>query len=419
MLNNFLRKIYKGFDTRNDFEPTLWRAVLNALNEAAIEGISQSKHADQINAPFLRAIKHSNEVFAAFKVHTMGRAMASRLLNPNGNIRPFKEWLNAVQPIASHHVGAWLNTEYNTAVLRAHQAADWQMFVANKDIFPNLRWMPTTAPHAEATHQSYWEKKLTLPIDHPFWNKHHPADRWNCKCSLEQTDQPVNGINSIEEATYTPHRGLENNAGKDGHLFNDTHPYFAQSCNSCPFFKGSKIKNWLTNQKKDCFNCGYINKQISQKELEAKYSTQDWEHTYISDKGGVVVTHKERLVEANSSKNETAKYQKELRMCKVLADNGYTIEHLSDVGRPKGETYDIKMNGMPADLKCIDGGTGNVIKYLSKALKGQGAKTAVFEFPNNKPEFKNIIAEINRKFDANIYYYIKEEKQIRGTKEKD
>ena len=87
-------------------------------------------------------------------------------------------------------VGAWLQTEYDTAVIRAHAAADWQEFERNKDIFPNLRWMPTTSPEPESTHAAYWRMKLTLPVDDPFWVYHHPGDRWNCKCSLEATDEP-------------------------------------------------------------------------------------------------------------------------------------------------------------------------------------------------------------------------------------
>ena len=51
----------------------------------------------------------------------------------------------------------------------------------------------------------------------------HP---WNCKCSLEAADEPVNRPDGMEPTQ--PQRGLENNPGKDGHTFSDTHPYFPQ-----------------------------------------------------------------------------------------------------------------------------------------------------------------------------------------------
>lgn len=37
-----------------------------------------------------------------------------------------------------------------------------------------------------------------LPVDDPFWNLHHLGDRWNCKCSLEQTDEPVTMPDDLE-----------------------------------------------------------------------------------------------------------------------------------------------------------------------------------------------------------------------------
>jgi hypothetical protein len=36
--------------------------------------------------------------------------------------------------IADHQVYQWLQTEYDTAVIRAHQAADWKQFEREKDI---------------------------------------------------------------------------------------------------------------------------------------------------------------------------------------------------------------------------------------------------------------------------------------------
>lgn len=157
-------------------------------------------------------------------------------------------------------MGAWLQTEYDTAVIRAHAAADWQEFERNKDIFPNLRWMPTTSPEPESTHAAYWRMKLTLPVDDPFWNDHQPVDRWNCKCSFEATDEPVNRPDDLEPTQ--PQRGLENNPGKDGHTFSDNHPYFPSDCSRCFAYKKGGFSNrfeaFFLNREKDCYNCQYI-----------------------------------------------------------------------------------------------------------------------------------------------------------------
>lgn len=266
-METFLQRIYgSSFNSSTDIEPSAWREVLRIMNEAAVNGITQSRTSTAIidrKTAFLNSIKHSNEVFSAFKVHTMAKQMAGMLHDEKGNLKPFNQWRQDIDSIASHHTNAWLRTEYNTAVIRAHRAADWQEFIDNADVMPNLRWMPTTSPNPENSHAVYWRNKLTLPVGDAFWNSHHPGDRWNCNCSLQQTDEPVNPLPHNEEPT-TPHRGLDNNPGKDGHIFNDTHPYFPKNCNACPFNSGikNKLLNVFNNQKKDCFNCQKINNSI-------------------------------------------------------------------------------------------------------------------------------------------------------------
>lgn len=262
VLAAFLRKVYRGFDTSDGVEPAMWREVLRIINSAMVEGLADAGAPPTHEADFYAVLRHSNEVFAAFKVHGMGRLMAARLTGADGKLKPFRQWAEEVRPITSHHVGAWLRTEYDTAVIRAHNAADWRRFERDKDVMPNLRWMPTTSPAPESSHRAFWERKLTLPVDDPFWNEHHPGDRWNCKCSLEQTDDPATPELKAEFDGEGPQRGLENNTGRDGHVFSDTHPYFPDSCAKCGFYRKASLKNRLlggfTNRRKDCYNCPYI-----------------------------------------------------------------------------------------------------------------------------------------------------------------
>ena len=87
-----------------------------------------------------------------------------------------------------------------------------------------------------------------------------PGDRWNCKCSLEATDEPVNRPDDMEPTK--PQRGLENNPGKDGHTFSDKHPYFPSDCSHCFAYKkggfSNRLKALFLNREKDCYNCPFI-----------------------------------------------------------------------------------------------------------------------------------------------------------------
>lgn len=274
IMEAFMRHVYehgiKDADVIEDAD--MWREVLRIINDATVEGLMQS-HVPTLEDNFLRELRHGNEVFSAFKVHAMDKEMQRLLIDESGKLKPFSKWRDDVEKIASHQCGAWLRTEYDTAVIRAHNAADWKEYERDKDIMPNLRWMPTTSGEPEAKHRSYWLRRVNLPVDHPFWNEHHPGDRWNCKCTLEQNDDPiVLPPSDGSDSSATPHRGLENNSGKDGHIYNDTHPYFPKSCNECAAYRASGLKNRLKllflNRKKDCYNCPYIVGCIDRKEAK-------------------------------------------------------------------------------------------------------------------------------------------------------
>lgn len=219
-----LEAIYKGLNVRDEIEDHIFRETLRLFNEAASKGISESKWPD-VPDEFINQLRTNNAIWSAFRVHRMQNDIASKLIDENGQLKKFDRWVEDIKGMTNHYVGPWLRTEYNTAVIRAHQAADWKHFEAEADVFQNVRWMPTTSPDQDPLHRQYWEKKLTLPINHPFWEKHRPGDRWNCKCTLQQTDEPVNDevIRDFYPVPQQP--GLDNNPADDGKLFSDSHPY--------------------------------------------------------------------------------------------------------------------------------------------------------------------------------------------------
>lgn len=226
MLRRALLNIYsKDFHPATDIEVNLFGEIWAKMNEAARKGFRKSKAADP-DDDFRDAILRNNAVFSAFKVHRMQNDMARLLLDSDGNLKPFEQWRKEVMPIASHQVGTWLRTEYDTAVIRAHQTADWRQFEREKDILPNLRWMPSTSVHPGADHKKFWG--TVRPIDDSFWSEHRPGDRWNCKCGLSSTDDPVTPVVRSGEQDKAQD-GLENNPAKDGKLFSDKHPYQTQA----------------------------------------------------------------------------------------------------------------------------------------------------------------------------------------------
>ncbi len=267
-----LRNIYRrDFNPHTDIEPNLFNAIAHTLNQAVTDGSAQGGLPALGNDPLLHALRHSTDVFSAFKVHRAQNDMAARLLDSNGNLKPFKQWREEVLPIADHQCNNWLETEYNTAIIRARQAANWQQFQAEKDILPNLKWLPSTSPNPGEDHRPFWN--TILPVDHPFWNEHRPGDRWNCKCDLTSTDEPPTPVPATvpdgSPATVpggsppgnNPQPGLKGNPAKTQAVFSDDHPYFPTDCRHCDFYNPTlkaRLATVITARVKDCYHCPYI-----------------------------------------------------------------------------------------------------------------------------------------------------------------
>ena len=228
VLKKALKNIYsKDFHPMTDIEENLFEATWKTMNKATDKGFGTRK-TDDPDYDFYREIRMNNAVFAAFKVHRAQNDMAALLLDKNGSLKPFEQWVKEAMPIADHQMIHWLRTEYDTAVIRAHQAADWRQFEREKDVLPNLKWMPSTSVTPGADHQIFWG--TIRPIDDPFWNEHRPGDRWNCKCTLSSTDEAptaVLGVTKGKPMTYE-----QANKGKENPKFGKEEGYRV-NCQTC------------------------------------------------------------------------------------------------------------------------------------------------------------------------------------------
>lgn len=247
----------KKYGNGKEIEPTLFEKTKEIFEGAISKGVKQSSFS--IDTAFKHQLTHNMWVFSAFRTHKMQRDIAKYLLNEKGELKTFTKFVKDVAPYIKHTNRLWLETEYNTAVLRAHQAADWRKFVDERDVLPNLEWQPSTSTNPGEDHRPYWF--TCLPIDHKFWKQHRPGDRWNCKCSLRNTDKeptPVPADTIIKGSE--PQRGLESNPGEKGEIFSNNHPYYPENCGKCPFNKGvGKLWAALVGGKKHCEDCHKMN----------------------------------------------------------------------------------------------------------------------------------------------------------------
>ena len=302
----------------------------------------------------------------------MQNDIAAQLIDPEtGRLKSFDRWRLDIKGMTDHYCTQWLQTEYDTAILRAHQAADWKHFLDEADVLPNIRWMPTTSITPDPLHQHYWEKKLTLPVNHPFWQEHRPGDRWNCKCSLQQTDEPVNAEALDGYTPPLPMPGLDNNPADDGKIFSDTHPYITEA------YPGAQeaVNNFLNKRSPSSMRRTEAEKAEIIRRWEERKSRRENEIAVAKALKMKVPKKGMTFEEANEHRSNPnllvsrEKYQKNCQCCVVsheLRMRGFDVEAIA---RRRTE-------GNPSQILAIE--TQKV--WIDPSTNSEPAITSVFSF---------------------------------------
>ena len=271
--------------------------------------------------------------------------------------------------------------------------------------------MPTTSPNPEAEHKRFWEKKLTRPIDDPFWNKHRPGDRWNCKCSLEATDEPPTDIPDDADEEK-PQRGLRGNPAKTGQIFDKSHPYFPKNCASCGFNKKkgtitSRLRDWFNAGNMPCKKCKGLNYAINKAKdlgdiadmIKHLGSLRGAEYA----KQAMLITKHKRFepVEKNiySATGKGGDYDRLISAARKAVEWGYEVYLLPNPSSTASADFILVKRGVYKvfELKTISGKNSVGNRLLSS---GEQARRVLLNMPA-KYNTRNLATDIKDYFEQN------------------
>lgn len=377
-----------------DISLEVWEHEFRQMSDALADGYGKTGvEWGGTDWAFVQNLRYNTAVFDAFKCNREIREAARLLTNDDGSMKTWDEFRRDAMRVCEKYNQRWLQTEFNQAHAAAKAARRWQDCERNADLYPNLRYIAvqderTREPHA-ALHG------CVIPIDHPFWDKYYPPNGWNCRCSVQPTDDPVRmppGAPSVPEMFQT-------NAGKAAQIFDLSHPYY----------------NGMTEKEKDrVYSFVRQNIRPAPEVLEAwgEYEAlgNEWQKDYFNgNNGGFLATHKQRIEAGSANKNERLKYKKEAGMCRVFAENGYRMEHQAEA--PGVSSPDVLIDGKPADLKRVSS-HNNIVRHAVKAVKKQGAEEVLFQVDALTDEVRREFAVLKRMNIKVRYFITGEEKMI-------
>lgn len=208
------------------------KAVETALAEVPLDEIS------------IQRLKESNYVFSGIKTfHELNEAFPS-LIDSEGKLIPFNQFLNSVQTINKSYNGQYLKVEYEFAKSSSYMAARWKEFEKDGEDY-YLQYRTAGDARVRRTHQRL--HGITLPITSKFWDKYFPPNGWNCRCTVVQVrkgkyplSDETQAMNLGSQATAGKHQEMfMYNPGKKMTTFPAYNAYTISRCKECPYSGGS------------------------------------------------------------------------------------------------------------------------------------------------------------------------------------
>lgn len=217
LFDQYIKEVFETNKLTPDTEKKLFHSVYQPLKEAVNEGYGQIETKVEYGTPnyeFLKNLQYNTGLFSVFKNHAMIKEVVGKLKDSDGNLKPFNDFKNDVLKTDAKYRQSWLRTEYDTAVRTARMAAQWERIQRTKHLYPNLEYIRSKAAQPSTDHLEL--VGTILPVDDPFWNTYYPPSRWNCQCSVRQTDK---GTTDIPDDLPEVPKELAFNAGKTGEIF--------------------------------------------------------------------------------------------------------------------------------------------------------------------------------------------------------
>ncbi len=193
--------IYDGTIKAGKLDARLTKLVAADLAKAVFEGFGKNYSDVKYDSPnykLLNKLETSVYQFSGAKTYQQMQSI-SQLLMDGGKRRSFQDFKKEVLKINDTYNGAWLKTEYNTAMAASQMSAKWATFEEQKGAIPNLQYR--TAGDARVRPSHALLDGIIKPVDDSFWLQWFPPNGWNCRCDVIQS---LHGKETADDKIITP-----------------------------------------------------------------------------------------------------------------------------------------------------------------------------------------------------------------------
>lgn len=395
---DLFKQFYDGsIDPSTVLPESLYMAIGKHLEKALYEGYGKNMGDTEFwphkDYDLVNTLRNNLYMFSGAKTYQQSKDMAALAAKAN----TFSEFKKEARKVYDQYNVDWLKAEYNTAVGQAVQANQWSDIEADKELFPYVRYVAVMDKNTSEICRPL--DGMTLPVDHPLWNKYTPLNHFNCRCILEKIDKyekvKVSSEARVKSATKELNENVDPefkmNPGKDGYIFSPEHPYFEVAPKDKAFAKSNfnlpipppppipkkapapkpapavkppaeKSSSNIDQHKKDVAE--YVKKKATPAQLEAvkKYTGNAYRKINTDLREGVVIKQSKygkEIIELNkfldkapkftgeafrglrfSDSAEYVSFMKKIKQGGIFSDPGFMSSSWNEMGAYKGNNRD-------------------------------------------------------------------------------
>jgi SPP1 gp7 family putative phage head morphogenesis protein len=240
-IERLAKLIHAGKLKTGQLDPALLKRTAKTLMQGITTGYLRSPESDSFtekDEELIRLMRQNINVFSGFKNYEQIKEASEALLDADGNILSFPEYVKKVKEIDNTYNLVHLAPEYDRAVAAGQMGSKWLTFQNLKADFPNLKYITAGDERVRPQHALYNGKIFSM--DDPALDYIYPQKEWRCRCDMDATDEPVNS-QGLKINTNVAFKG---NVGKDGVVFPESHPHF-QASEKTKALINKQVKNIL------------------------------------------------------------------------------------------------------------------------------------------------------------------------------
>lgn len=377
-----------------DLNADLFNYYKGAMLKGAGSGFKASFDRVDYNTPdyaLLNKMRANLYTFSGAKTYAHLKEINGLMYDDQGKLRDFREFRDRASAfyqsvgVTESKYQNWLGIEHDTAIAQGQHARQWQTFMDNIDIFPNLRYRTMEDDKVRAEHEAL--NNLVLAKDDPYVDSIIPIKVWGCRCDMEETDDPISE-NRPQMEFDGPFKG---NVGKDGIIISDRHPYFPQA---------SKMRDAIQSRVDEFARQEYVE---ASRNIYEQYNNDDLYRQLGFDEqsGGFIIRH-------SNAQNYTAEEDYVFNLLKTKGER-LVLPEISQA--PYNKNFDVFIDQVKFEQKTI---TGNIKQRVEENLRDAAdqASNAILYFPDkfSLQELKRGLGNIKDKSRLNTIMIVRNEK---------